>query len=513
MTDHGDDDSDRHTRPRPTRGHAVVTNDLPPGQTGDPVDGDGHPAIESTLVGDGDGRPAASPRFDGADDDVATAEAASAVDPPSDASLLTIETSSPEPWDRTPPSDGPRDDVKSAVERPDETPDETVAAIASPAPVPARPTPRRGGFWPALLGGVIAAGLGAGAMYFALDGLPEPVAGLSPDAETTVRTIATQAAGDAVQSRAASLQDEARAAGTEAAEAVLAAAAPAPAVDPSALDQQAARIAAVEAQLKTLTDRPNPPAPTSSAAANAVPVGTPASPDAIAALRADLEAQAARIAELAARPTLDPAAVEEVRRLAADAAGVNDRIAAVAADVEGRVATARTQADEVTAKLDETARRVQSTAALAALETALVNGSDGATAPARLQAAGVEAPAALSRPIPALTDLQRDFADASRAGLRAALREGSAAGGTGGGLANFLRVQTGARSVTPRAGTDPDAILSRAGEAVGRGDIGAALTEIATLPPAARTAMEGWTGPATAWAEAAKTAGALKTSP
>ncbi|MGC1487099.1 MAG: hypothetical protein WA784_04835, partial [Albidovulum sp.] len=51
-----------------------------------------------------------------------------------------------------------------------------------------------------------------------------------------------------------------------------------------------------------------------------------------------------------------------------------------------------------------------------------------------------------------------------------------------------------ARSLTPRAGEDPDAILSRAEAALGTGDLKTALVEIATLPEAGRARLAEWTG-------------------
>ena len=105
--------------------------------------------------------------------------------------------------------------------------------------------------------------------------------------------------------------------------------------------------------------------------------------------------------------------------------------------------------------------------------------------------------------------MQASFADAARAGLGASL----GAGDTGGSaLGNFLRAQTGARSVEPREGGDPDAVLSRADAAVARGDIAAALAEIDVLPEPGRAAMKGWTDQARAW-QAASGAVAGLTAP
>ena len=69
-------------------------------------------------------------------------------------------------------------------------------------------------------------------------------------------------------------------------------------------------------------------------------------------------------------------------------------------------------------------------------------------------------------------------------------------------LGNFLRVQTGARSIEPREGSDPDAVLSRANAAVETGDVAGALTEIGSLPQPAQDAMATWIGRAKIWTDA-----------
>ena len=53
-----------------------------------------------------------------------------------------------------------------------------------------------------------------------------------------------------------------------------------------------------------------------------------------------------------------------------------------------------------------------------------------------------------------------------------------------------------ARSLTPKDGNDPDAILSRAEAAIGSGDLNMALSELANLPEPARDAMTDWLGDA-----------------
>ncbi len=100
----------------------------------------------------------------------------------------------------------------------------------------------------------------------------------------------------------------------------------------------------------------------------------------------------------------------------------------------------------------------------------------------------------------ALTDT---FPEAARKALDASLR---ASGGEGLGdrFYTFLRIQTGARSLEPREGTDPDAVLSRAEAAVGAGDIATALDELAGLPPEGQAEMADWTAMARQWLAADK---------
>lgn len=90
-----------------------------------------------------------------------------------------------------------------------------------------------------------------------------------------------------------------------------------------------------------------------------------------------------------------------------------------------------------------------------------------------------------------LNNLQSRFPDAARSALAAARAGGFDAQGTG-GVTGFLRRQLGARSVEPREGSDPDAVLSRAEAAVRDGRLSVALEEIGTLPEEAQSAMSDW---------------------
>lgn len=455
-------------------------------------------AIDSSLVGEG-GLPAAS--LSAPSRAEAEAEMPRHVDADASPTAIPVPADAPDPGP-THAGEGPPPHI-------------------APPPVPAR----RGGFWPLFLGGVVAAGLGSAATIWALPNLrPQPEAPAAPVIdEAALRADAVSAAQAEVAARTEALLADARAAGTEAGteagaeagieaarNAIAEAAAAAPGEADSAAELEAAEqlqssLAAIDELSRRVAALESRPAamPTEDATGPA-----PASADEVAALRDELAAQAQQLQTLAARPQADPAALDEVRALADSAAGAQQQIEAAAAAVEQRLAAAETDAAAVEQQVTETARRTEALAALATLQSALDTGEDRSAAVEALATAGVEAPEALAVPAPSLEQLQETFPDAARAGLRASLRETPA--GTGNTLTNFFRAQTGARSVEPRQGGDPDAVLSRAGDAVARGEIGAALAELEALPAAGREAMADWLQGAEAWAAAAAALGQVQ---
>lgn len=472
-------------RPQPAPGPVIESVPLSTAPEAAGAAETSHPMIDSVLVGEGEGQtaaprealrhPAAPEAPQGGDAGSGGIEEAEIV-----AGEAPLAVSSVPPVDREIRAD----------------------AAPSVSPAPAR---RSGGFWPLAFGGVVAAALGAGAVWFVDHRLP---AGPDP----ALGEAARAAVGAELDARAAALAETAREAGAaagneagaEAARAALAELPPqagAAAAGQAALDAQAARIDALEARLAEAGTAP---------AAEGTAPAAPAT-DALDALRRELAAQAARIDELAARPAADPALAEELRAMAEGAAAARERAEAAAAQVEARLAEAARQSESIQAEVEQNARRAETAAAVARLEGVLDSGGDTAAAMAGLRAAGVEPPAALAAEIPSLAALRDGFDDAARAGLRAAQQAAPEGGGSG--FLGFIREQTGARSVTPRPGSDPDAVLSRAGAAVAEGDIAAALAEIDGLPPAAREAMSGWIAAARAWTDARAALGSLKPQP
>jgi hypothetical protein len=84
------------------------------------------------------------------------------------------------------------------------------------------------------------------------------------------------------------------------------------------------------------------------------------------------------------------------------------------------------------------------------------------------------------------------FPDAARAALAAVAAEEAQGGGWSDRALAFLQMQTGARSVTEREGTGPDAVLSRAEAALREGRLADAVAEVTTLPPAAQAPLADW---------------------
>jgi hypothetical protein len=113
--------------------------------------------------------------------------------------------------------------------------------------------------------------------------------------------------------------------------------------------------------------------------------------------------------------------------------------------------------------------------------------------------------------VPSLQSLRSTYPDAARAALDAALRANPGDSWTE-RLSVFLRGQTGARSLTPREGTDPDAVLSRAEAALAAGTLDTALTELDTLPQAGKDAMSTWLTQATQRQQAIAAVTALSAS-
>ncbi|MEW9920489.1 hypothetical protein AB2B41_12815 [Marimonas sp. MJW-29] len=222
----------------------------------------------------------------------------------------------------------------------------------------------------------------------------------------------------------------------------------------------------------------------------------------LAALSESVSGIEMRLTELEARPSVPgDASTGPAQDYSAELAALQSSIEAQRAEIERLIANAQS-VEEATANA---ARQAALQSALTNITAALNTGSGYAPALDDLSANGVgQVPDALAAPandgVPTLLRLQTEFPDNARAALAAARAAG--ADGETDGIGTFLRRQLGARSVQPREGSDPDAVLSRAEAAVRDGRIADALAEIETLPAEAQAAMESWLADARARADA-----------
>ncbi|HQU69805.1 MAG TPA: hypothetical protein PLI43_16615 [Albidovulum sp.] len=350
---------------------------------------------------------------------------------------------------------------------------EPEASAVHPAREDPPPPPReivrvekRGGFGPLLLGGLVAGGLGfASAGYLVpryfpqlvtgdtggigadLAGQAEKIVGLQAELDSlkgTVAAPATAAIPDEVTAGIAQLGDRLQ-----------------------SLEQAAAgtsdRIGKLEARMDAAESRPV--------------TGDAASAGALDAIRREIEGYRTEIGNQ----------MKAVEAAKGDIGAAAEAAAAKVATVEAEAERLR---NEATAAAEEAAR----TGSLSLILSALESGAAIDAPLADLKASGVEVPAALTdqaQGVPTLASLRESFPEAARAALAATVRDASGTDAWG-RITAFFRSQSGARSLAPRAGDDPDAILSRAEASLRAGDLALTLTELAGLPEAGRTVMAEW---------------------
>lgn len=206
---------------------------------------------------------------------------------------------------------------------------------------------------------------------------------------------------------------------------------------------------------------------------------------------ARLEDLSTKLSQLESRPIVEAASEAAVAAYEAELKKLQEAMAAQRAEIEAMTEEARA----LEASAEETAQATLRRAALSRIQTALESGGGFAAPLAELEEAGVEAPEILSQTaetgVPTLSDLQARFPDAARQALAAA-RDAAADAGETGGWQAFLKTQLGVRSLEPREGNDPDAILSRAEAATRDGRLRDALAEIEALPDVARQELSDW---------------------
>ena len=342
-------------------------------------------------------------------------------------------------------TDPKADDLETGQAGPDPAPAEVKAEAPVAPPPPSRPASARGGsaFVGMVLGGVIAAGAGFGLARLMPDLLP-----MAGEADLS-ETVAAQGAEIAALKRELAARPD--------------------------LEDVVARLAALEA------------APTPASAAE---------------IEAKVSALDAAVAELKARPVAEGAAdpalaaavealQEQVSALGAGGSVPADVLAAVDA-AEARLKQTEERAAELAKEAEAAAAAARRAAALDRVTAALDSGAPFAAA---MEELGPDLPPVLvqnaATGLPTVADLAEAFPDVARQSLEAALRANMGESWTD-RVSNFLRSQTGLRSLGPREGNDPDAVLSRAEAALRAGDVQAAITELAAIPEAGKPALDAW---------------------
>lgn len=342
--------------------------------------------------------------------------------------------------------------TENTAEKPEPPKASEPKPVATPAPAPqaAQPTQKRSSFWPLVLGGVVAGAIGFGLSEANL--LQERT-----DAAALEQRLDEQSAAlDALQEGASQSPTAAEP------------------VDLSGLESQ-------------LTDLQQ----------------------GLADLGGRIEEQAERISTLKARPIgggvnageANQAYEEALASLQAALSDQKSEIDAQRGEIEELIANARS-VEEATA---DAARAATAQNALAQIGSALSSGAAFDEELTTLQEAGIaEVPQALAAVSESgtvtLANLQSRYPDLARQALTEARRSGAVEGEEG--LGGFLRRQLGARSVMPRDGDDPDAILSRAEAALRDGQLATTIEELESLPASSQEVMAGWLADAKSLQEA-----------
>ncbi len=174
----------------------------------------------------------------------------------------------------------------------------------------------------------------------------------------------------------------------------------------------------------------------------------------------------------------------------------NEAISAYEREVEALKAAVSAQRDEAASlqtNAQMTAQQALARAAMTRVFSALDSGASYRSALIDLtNATGVTAPQELAdhadTGVPTLVALIDAFPDSARDALAAARVEE----GEDGGITTFFKTHLGARSVTPQDGTDADAILSRAEDALRNGRVTDTLAELQSLPDVAQSELSDW---------------------
>ncbi len=339
---------------------------------------------------------------------------------------------------------------------------------AIPEPVVAA-EPRKGGVFPLMLGGLIAGGIGFGASTYMningseTDAFKTEIAQTVGGQAETLDTLATRI--DAVEAAQNSVDLAAIQGGIDG--------------NATVLQDMLGEIGTLSDAVAAFDSRLS--------AIEKQPLAEAVSPEAIAAYERELE-------EL--RTVLDERKTE-----------IEDLVASERAAMEASVAEQRATIEALASAADQAEASAEEKAALAAARSAMINVTSavqsgvpyGDALAALMDTAMIDVPEVLTTAAadgaPSQDSLTEAFPNLAFAALAQARKEKTAEEGHT--LGNFLQTQLGGRSVVPREGDDPDAVLSRAEAAVKSGDLETALSELTALPDTVQPIFADWVASAT----------------
>lgn len=342
--------------------------------------------------------------------------------------------------------------------------EEKPAAAPPLAPVPAaRPTQGATAILPLVIGGVVAGLIGYGAARFA------ETRNVDPDAPT-------------------------------------------PAVNAVAISGQASEIAALRADTETELAALRAVDLSGEIAAETTPLSERISDVTVRldALAGEMSRLEDRIETIALRPTGTGVEADEFDDALSE---FRNQLNAAIANAQSEISEAREEAARISEEAFSAEEAATVRAAWDQVRVALDSGAPYTDAlNVVTDVSGVAAPDPLvssaAGGVPTLAELQRQYSSAARTALEASIRAD-----TGDApmdrLTSFLRVQSGMRSLTPREGDDPDAILSRMEAALRAGDLETVLAESEGLPDPGREALSEWAAAAQTRLDAVGAATAL----
>jgi len=352
----------------------------------------------------------------------------------------------------------------------DATPQQPEPEISTEAPPSRPPEPgSRGGFFPMVMGGAVAAGIGFGTAVYVLPKILTPPAPPKADTSVLEKAIADQ------NERITTLRAQ---------------------VDAQKSDTSVADLAAAQSDL-------------SSRLSQEIETAAAGLSKRLDQNTASLDSLDARLSEVEKRPLADGAASNlaleafgrEMAKFRAEidanreaASAAQAQIKATAEQAAARIEAAQAEAAQLRADTEAAGERARARAALSRVQAALESGAALEPSLADLASAGITIPPELSdqaQGVASFATLRDKFPAAAREALSASLKE-STGSGTWERLVGFFKSQLGARSLSPRSGVDPDAVLSRAEAALKAHDLEMAVSELSKLPQTGQAKMAEW---------------------